>query len=94
MKAKTKTFDNLADAMSHYKKDNRKVLKRRSAAYKQAKKISILREAQVLYQSLYDSTKAQLKEAEDHDKQILLEELKNIDIQLGIVECHIALSDR
>lgn len=86
-----KNFNNLADAMSHYKKQNRKEIKRRSAQYKQAKKMSVLREAQVLYQSLYDATKKQLKEAENHDKKILIEELNVIDIQLGIVECQIML---
>lgn len=94
MKAKTKTFDNLADAMSHYKKQNRKVLERRSTEYRQAQKISILKEAKALYQSLYDCAKAELQNAEQHDKQILLEELQNIDIQLGIVECEIMLQNR
>lgn len=89
-----KNFNNLADAMRQFKKDNRKQIKRRSAQYKQAKKMSVLREAKTLYQNLYDCTKIQLCIAEDHDKMILNEELNNIDIQLGIVECLIMLNDK
>ena len=89
-----KNFNNLADAMRQFKKDNRKQLKKMSAEYRQSKKINILKEAKTLYQSLYDCAKAELKDAEDHDKQILLEELQNIDIQLGIVECQIMLFNR